>query len=100
MKIMHEKGDGYTLYFSNRKGSRYIGFNPRMHTGWLNSQKVKGGWEYFQIALSTGKLCTDGNRKMWVSRKILIPADLTHLWRKRHKNYREAFRVEPKLKEK
>lgn len=92
MRIMHERGDGYTLYFGRKKGTRYVGFTPRLHSGF------KGKWEYFQPAFSSGRLFMNCG-KWYMLPEMKIPASVTHLWRKRHKSYRDGFKVEESLDE-
>ena|SRR5581483_6156426 len=82
-----------TLYLGSKKGARYIGYFA--HTGWRSYPKwMKGGWEYWQLVVQTGRLYMDVGKSRNLP-TILVPAKLVSLWRMRKKSWREAMKEIP-----
>lgn len=90
--IMHEKRDGFTIYFGNQPGARFISFHFPLHNGWKSSSWLKGGFDYYQPAILTGRLAGTNKESKWhMLPEFLVPAKAAHLWRMRRKTYRTVW---------
>ena len=54
----------FTVYFGDKKGAFFIGFHFPLHNGWQSYPHwMKGGWEYYECAILTGRLFE--NKSKW-----------------------------------
>jgi hypothetical protein len=96
-------GNGLTFYFGNQRGAWFISFHFPLHRGWCSQTGIeragigrghglrkKGGWEYYEPAILTGRLYSSESKWHRLP-TIYIPAKLVHLWRLRRKAYRHAW---------
>lgn len=93
------------IYFGEKKGSRFIAFHFPLHNGWCShlgkngtGRRIKGGWEYYEAAILTGKLFSDES-KWHKLPTVYVPAKIVDLWRMRKKSWRKAMREDAKLSE-
>jgi hypothetical protein len=91
--------DGFTFYSGEKRGAWFVSFHLPLHNGWCSRTgmekgdgwRIAGGWEYYQLAILTGHVYT--NKSRWYKLPTLfIPYKIAHLWRMRHKDYRNALK--------
>lgn len=94
MHICRGDGDGTALYFGEHPGAPFVSVGFRGFCGWQSHPRwMPGGWEFFSPHLGVGRVFTDRSRFWWG--RVIVPAGVVHLWRKRKRAYREPMGEAP-----